>query len=203
MSLHVIGPGVGRTGTYSLKVALERLLGGRCHHMAEVLADPDHHLPLWGPVLRGEPADWELVFEGFVAQTDFPGAAVWRELVEAFPDALVVLSTRPADDWFRSSSDTVFELDLEHGSGPFRPMWRDWLGDQVGDREAMITAYEAHNDAVRAAVPRERFLEWRVADGWGPLCDRLGLPVPDEPFPHTNTTAEFRAANGMEGLSTG
>ena len=98
MALRVVGAGHGRTGTYSLKVALERLLGGRCHHMAEVLADPERHLPLWAPVLRGEEVDWEEVFAGYVAQVDFPGAAFWRELSVVFPDALVVLSTRPAED---------------------------------------------------------------------------------------------------------
>jgi hypothetical protein len=197
MTLQVIGPGVGRTGTFSLKVALERLLGGRCHHMAEVLADLDQQLERWGPVLRGEPADWDRVFEGYVAQTDFPGAAVWRQLVEAFPDALVVVSTRPSASWYRSASSTVFQLGDDHGSSPFQALWDDWLGDRVDDREAMIAAYERHNAAVRAAVPPERLLEWRVTDGWAPLCQRLGLPIPLEPFPLTNTTDEFRAANGL------
>ncbi len=85
MVLRVVGAGHGRTGTYSLKLALERLLGGRCHHMAEIVADPEHHLPLWAPVLRGEDVDWEEVFAGYVAQTDFPGAAFWRELERGVP----------------------------------------------------------------------------------------------------------------------
>ena len=106
MTLRVLGPGLGRTGTYSLKLALERLLGGPCHHMAEVNAEPEHHLTLWAPVLRGEEVDWEDVFAGYVAQMDFPGAAFWPELREVFPDALVVLSTRPAEDWYRSAAST-------------------------------------------------------------------------------------------------
>jgi hypothetical protein len=198
MTLQVVGPGVGRTGTFSLKVALERLLGGRCHHMAEILADRERQLALWSPVLRGEEVDWERVFDGYVAQTDFPGAAMWREITEAFPDALVVLSVRPADSWYRSSAATVFQLDDGHDSSPFQPLWDGWLGDRVDDREAMIAAYERHNAAVRAAIPPERLLEWSVADGWEPLCDRLGVPIPDEPFPLTNTTSEFRAANGLD-----
>lgn len=198
MTLRVVGPGVGRTGTYSLKVALERLLGGRCHHMAEVLADRDRELERWGPVLRGEPVDWEEVFAGYVAQTDFPGAACWREISEAFPDALVVLSTRPAESWYRSAASTILQLDADHGSSPFQPLWDAWLGDRFDDRDAMMAAYERHNAAVRSSVPPDRLLEWSVGDGWGPLCDRLGLPVPDEAFPRTNTAAEFRARNGLD-----
>jgi Sulfotransferase domain len=196
VTLRVIGPGLGRTGTYSLKLGLERLLGGRCHHMAEVLADEDRHLSLWAPVLRGEAGDWKEIFAGYVAQVDFPGAAFWREICAAFPDALVVLSTRPAVAWYRSAAATIFELDLE--SSPFRDVWRPWMGDRFEDQAAMIAAYERHNAAVRSSVPPNRLLEWTVADGWGPLCDRLKLPVPDEAFPWTNTTAEFRAKNSLD-----
>ena len=198
MTLRVIGPGLGRTGTYSLKLALERLLDGRCHHMAEVLADPERHLPLWAPVLRGEEVDWEEVFAGYVAQVDFPGAAFWRELSVVFPDALVVLSTRPAEDWYRSAASTIFQLDSE--SSPFSDVWRKrfGFGDRFDDDAAMIAAYERHNASVRSSVPPNRFLEWTVGDGWAPLCNRLGLPVPDELFPWTNTTAEFRAHNGLD-----
>jgi len=200
VALRVVGAGLGRTGTYSLKLALERLLGGRCHHMAEVLADPERHFALWAPVLRGEEVDWEEVFAGYVAQVDFPGAAFWPELSEAFPDALVVLSTRPAAAWYRSAASTIFQLGDDHASSPFGDIWRERFGfsDPFDDREATIAAYERHNSTVRSAVPAARLLEWTAADGFGPLCDRLGLPVPDEPFPWTNTTAEFRAQNGMD-----
>lgn len=197
MTLRVVGPGVGRTGTSSLKLALERLLGGRCHHMADVLADRDRQLRRWGPALRGEDVNWDDVFEGYVAQVDFPGAAFWREIIEVFPDALVILSTRPADAWYRSASQTIFQLGDDHGSSPFQDVWNRWLGDQFDERETMIAAYERHNAAVRSVVPPNRLLEWNVTDGWAPLCERLELPVPDEPFPLTNTTAEFRARNGL------
>jgi hypothetical protein len=198
MALRVVGPGVGRTGTLSLKLALERLLGGRCHHMAEVLADRDRQLALWAPALRGEHVNWDDVFAGFVAQVDFPGAAFWQELSAAFPDALVVLSARPAESWYRSAASTIFQLDDDHESSPFQGLWTEWLGNRFDDREAMIAAYERHNAAVRSTVPPNRLLEWTVTDGWAPLCDRLGLPVPDEPFPSTNTTAEFRARNRLD-----
>ncbi|MDQ2748684.1 MAG: sulfotransferase family protein [Actinomycetota bacterium] len=198
MTLRVIGPGLGRTGTYSLKLALERLLGGRCHHMAEVLADRERHFALWAPILRGEAANWEEVFAGYVAQVDFPGAAFWQEISGAFPDALVVLSTRPAEDWYRSAASTIFQLDDDHGSSPFRDLWQERFGDRFDDGAAMIAAYERHYAAVRSSIPPDRLLEWTVTDGWAPLCDRLGLPVPDEPFPRTNTTQEFRAHNHLD-----
>ncbi len=198
VTLRVVRPGLGRTGTSSLKLALERLLGGRCHHMAEVLADRERQLALWAPVLRGEMVNWEEVFAGYVAQVDFPGAAFWQEISGAFPDALVVLSTRPAESWYRSAASTIFQLDGDHGSSPFRDLWREWFGDRFDDPEAMIAAYERHNAAVRSSVPPNRLLEWTVTDGWAPLCDRLGLPVPDEAFPWTNTTAEFRAHNRLD-----
>lgn len=198
MTLRVVGPGLGRTGTYSLKLALERLLGGRCHHMAEVLADQDRQLAAWAPVLRGEEADWDDVFDGYVAQVDFPGAACWRELTDAFPDALVVLSTRPAESWYRDAASTIFQLDGEHESSPFIDLWRKWFGELSDDRATKIAAYERHYATVRASVDPGRLLEWTVDDGWAPLCERLGLPVPDEAFPSTNTTAEFRARNGLD-----
>jgi hypothetical protein len=200
VTFRAVGAGIGRTGTYSLKLALERLLGGRCHHMAEVLADRDRQLELWAPALRGERVEWEAVFAGFVAAVDFPAAAFWQEISEAFPDCLVVLSTRPAEAWYRSAASTIFELERDHGSSPFQDVWNEWLGvaaEQFDDRAAMIAAYERHNAAVRASVPADRFLEWTVADGWEPLCECLGVPVPDEVFPATNTTAEFRAQNGL------
>jgi hypothetical protein len=168
--------------------------------MSEVLADPERHLALWDPVLRGHEADWEKIFAGYVAQVDFPGAGFWPEISRAFPDALVVLSTRPAQDWYRSAASTIFQLDDNHSSSPFRDVWHERFGfsDRFDDAEAMIAAYERHNAAVRSAAPPSRFLEWTVGDGWAPLCDRLALAVPNEPFPWTNTTAEFRAKNGLD-----
>jgi sulfotransferase family protein len=113
-----------------------------------------------------------------------------------YSDALVVLSTRPAKDWYRSAASTIFQLNLE--SSLFRDLWRSWMGDRLDDPEAMIAAYERHYAAVRASIPASRLLEWSVRDGWEPLCDRLGVPVPEEAFPWTNTTEEFRAHNGLD-----
>jgi len=200
MSLLVIGAGVGRTGTTSLKVALERLLGGPCYHMYEVFRHPAH-VPIWHAAVRGEDPDWDALFRGFVATVDWPAAAFWRPLSEAYPDAIVLLSVRDgADAWFRSANPTIGEFlqrPPSEGSEEWYRMAHDLLRTRFTpvpfDEAAAKAAYEKHNAEVRARVPIERLLEWQVSDGWEPLCERLGVPVPDEPFPRLNTIDDYRA----------
>lgn len=206
MALKVIGAGVGRTGTHSLKVALEQLLGGPCHHMVEVFAHAETEVPVWIDAIEGRPVDWASLMAGYRAQVDWPGASFWPELSEAFPDALVLLSVRPADEWYRSASDTIFAgMDSARAGGDawmiaMAKLLADRFSDQFADRDAMIAAYHRHNDRVREAVPAGRLLEWKPSDGWAPICDRLGMAVPDEPFPVTNTTSEFREMVGLPPL---
>ncbi len=198
MSLRVVGAGVGRTGTTSLKAALEQLLGGRCHHMFEML-DNEPQVVGWTAAFRGEPVDWSALLADYVAQVDWPGASFWPELTAANPDALVILSVRDPDSWYTSASDTIFAAmgRSDEEVGPWIAAVRRMLGqrfsDQFSDPDAMIAAYERHNDAVRRAVPADRLLEWTPADGWTSICRRLGVPVPDEPFPWANTTEDFQA----------
>jgi hypothetical protein len=202
MSLKVVGAGVGRTGTHSLKEALEFLLGGRCHHMIEVFAHPDE-IPVWTAAIEGRPVDWARLMDGYVAQVDWPGASFWLELLDAHPDALVILSVREPDAWYESASNTIFAgLSLpEAEGGPWMVSMKRLLHDRFSDdftnRAAMISAFERHNAEVRRRVPPAQLLEWVPEDGWGPICARLGVAVPDDPFPVTNTTAEFRAMLGM------
>lgn len=205
MSLRVVGAGLGRTGTLSLKLALERLLGGPCYHMLEVIARPEH-IEVWDDAVQGRPVDWDALFDGYRAAVDWPVCAFWEELATANPDAIVLLSTRAdADAWWTSASQTIFAarktppdpmllahremtdrlLDLR-----FTPGWRD--------AETAKAAYEQHNAAVRATVPPERLLDWQPGDGWAPICDALGVDVPDEPFPHANSTEEFRIMVGLD-----
>jgi hypothetical protein len=203
MTLRVVGPGVGRTGTNSLKLALERLLGGRCHHMFEVRADPGHQIRLWTDAIEGRQVDWHEIMDGFIAQVDWPGASFWRELTSVFPEALVILSVRPAEEWYRSASQTIFQsLELE---GEWRATMRKLLADRfcgrLGDKKAMVEAYERHNEDVRQTVSSDRLLEWSPTDGWDPLCGFLGVPVPEEPFPLTNTTTDFRRRVGLDANS--
>lgn len=203
MELAVVGVGFGRTGTNSLKLALEQLLGGRCHHMHEVFERPEV-IPLWTAAAAGDP-DWDAIFDGDVATVDWPGAAFWRELVDAYPDAVVLLSLRESPEaWWRSANRTIFEMRRMEGLPPEAAAWLGTVeqlirthGVDLDDEAASIAAYRRHIDDVRAAVPAERLVEWTTGDGWGPLCDALGVPVPDEPFPHVNTTAEFRDRAGL------
>jgi hypothetical protein len=193
MSLRVVGAGLGRTGTLSLKLALERLLGAPCYHMAEVFPRPEH-VGLWRDAALGRPTDWRKLFTGFAAAVDWPAAAFWRELSAEFPDALILLSVRPAEAWWQSASQTIFAVQ-ESIPPQFRemtePLFRERFTPRLDDRDACIAAYERHNADVRARAPKERLLEWTASDGWGPLCKALGLPVPAEPFPRVNTSEEF------------
>jgi hypothetical protein len=205
MTLRLVGAGIGRTGTHSLKLALERLLGAPCYHMLEVLEHPEH-IPTWHAAMRGEDVDWEEVFGDFVATVDWPGGAVWREIADAYPDALVLLSTRAsADDWWRSADRTIFET-LRAEAPPEMAAWKAMVDDMMRlrfsehpfDEATAKAAYDAHNAAVRDLAPPGRLVEWQPGDGWEPLCAALGAAVPDEPFPHVNTTADFRAMLGLE-----
>jgi hypothetical protein len=203
--LKVVGAGVGRTGTHSLKIALEQLLGGPCHHMVEVFAHPEE-VPVWTDAIDGKPIDWDALMKGYTAQVDWPGASFWPELSKANPDALVLLSTRDPDLWFTSCSNTIFgglKMMADGGDawmGAMLRLFKERFSDRVQDRDAMVAAYKRHNDAVRAAIPKERLLEWTPSDGWEPICERLNLPVPAGPFPVTNTTAEFREMMGLPPL---
>ena len=205
MSLKVVGAGVGRTGTTSLKLALEQLLEGRCHHMLEIIGDPAQ-APGWVAAIDGEDVDWQELLGGYVAQVDWPGASFWRETSGANPDALVVLSTRDAESWYRSSSNTIFNVfdvpppGSEEWFAAVRRMFAERFCDDLDNPTAMMEAFERHNDEVREGIPADRLLEWTVTEGWEPICERLGIPVPQGPFPVTNTTADMRAMIGLPPL---
>ncbi|MFI9842903.1 sulfotransferase family protein [Nonomuraea sp. NPDC051941] len=218
MSLRVVGAGFPRTGTTSLKAALERLLGAPCYHMQELFGRPDD-AAVWRDACAGVMPDWQRFLAGYAAGVDWPISWFWRELSAEFPDALVLLSRREsAERWYQSMDRTVLEGARRLTRGDFagaRPpmdalgtpeqarameeMIRALFGGAFGDphdRDKVIAAYERHLAEVRATVPAHRLLEWQPADGWQPLCAALDLPVPDEPFPHENTTADMRARMG-------
>lgn len=200
--IRVVGAGLGRTGTASLKQALQRLLDAPCYHMQEVIEHLDH-VPLWHAAIRGETVDWSRILDGYAAIVDWPGAACWRSIAAANPDAAVLLSTRTdAETWYRSAKATILS-DVPDDVKQAQPQMAEF-GDMVGDmfdafdpnwrdRDAALAAYDRHNAAVRAEVSPDKLVEWQPGDGWEPLCAALGVPVPDELFPHTNTTEEFQA----------
>lgn len=195
MRLRVVGAGLGRTGTLSLKLALEQLLGMPCYHMVEVFSHPDH-VAVWRRAARGEPPDWQQFFKGYGAVLDWPAASFWHELSEAFPDAVVLHSVRDAESWWVSANHTIFSA-TQKASGPWRAMIDDVLGARftplLEDREACIDAFEHHNARVREQVVASRLVRWEPGDGWAPLCKALNVPVPDSSFPHVNSSSNFRA----------
>ena len=202
MPLKVIGSGFGRTGTASLKRALETLGFGPCHHMEEVMSHPEQ-VARWEAYVAGEPVRWDEVFDGYNSQVDWPGAHVWRELAQAYPNAKVIHSVRPEDAWWKSFSATIGKFFAIYKDTPMPPhivamldamhvaIIQRTFGCEPTDREGVLAAYRRRTDEVRAALPPDRLLVFDVAEGWDPLCEFLGVPVPDTPFPHVNYAKEF------------
>lgn len=194
MSLQVIGAGLPRTGTNSLKHALEQLVGEPCYHMWELLAHQDH-APVWTAAGQGETPDWSKLLEGYGATVDFPAAAFWPELMDAYPSAFVLLSLRDTESWWHSCRRTAFPFVLGLPSGPVKDMiltlWEKRFITDVMNERAAKDAFEAYNESVRVGVPKERLIEWRLGDGWEPICRALHIRAPREAFPHVNTAEEF------------
>jgi hypothetical protein len=203
MTLRMVGAGVGRTGTMSLKLALTKLLDGPVYHMLEVFPRPEH-IEMWRDALRGNIPDWDVLFDGFVGAVDWPTCTFWRELADTYPDAPVLLSTRDAASWWKSCDQTI--LNVFRGEADGNDAWIGMATEMLKrftpnflDADEMQAAFVRHTDEVRATVPSSRLIEWKPGDGWEPLCAGLGLPVPDEPYPHKNTTQEFRTRAGWDG----
>jgi hypothetical protein len=199
MTTSIIGAGVGRTGTYSLKLALNRLGLGPCHHMEEVLHKMPVQVPLWSAAADGEP-DWGRIYDGYASAVDWPTAGFFRELLAEYPSAKFILTERDPVRWADSFGATIYTLLAGRDEAP--PEMRDWLdmarrviaktGFPPGlDRDGLVAAFTAHNDAVRETIPASRLLVFEVKDGWEPLCAFLDVPVPDEEFPRTNHREEF------------
>ncbi|HLJ02728.1 MAG TPA: sulfotransferase [Solirubrobacteraceae bacterium] len=209
--MKVIGAGLPRTGTLSQKVALEMLGLGPCYHMVNVLAEMDQ-AATWAAALAGA-ADFREVFADFESSVDWPGSFFYRELMEVFPDAKVLLSVRPAEDWELSMRETIWAIfygdhllnDLSRARGRVDPAWRSYIDMMEGMWEQsgllgsgatanpgeLARAFDAYNQQVIATVPADRLLVWSAADGWDPLCEFLGVQPPDVPFPRLNDSREF------------
>lgn len=205
MALKVIGAGYGRTGTASLKLALDRLGFGPTHHMSEVLPNPER-VERWTRIGRGEaqqnPSLWDDAFEGFGSTVDWPACTHWRALMSHYPDAKVILTRRDPGKWFESVNATILkpEVNAALAKTPMGTMleaniWR-LFGDKIDDRDHMMASFERHCDEVMQGVPAERLLVFEVKDGWGPLCEFLGVEVPGEAFPHVNSKAETAKVMG-------
>ncbi len=199
MALQVIGAGLGRTGTLSLKLALEHLNLGPCYHMTEVMIEARHRMPQWFAVVRGAP-DWDAIFDGFAATVDYPTCTYWRELAAHYSQAKVILSDRDAEGWCDSIRETIFSPSnvksfLESPVSEFmRGAVVGAFVDHLEDRAWMIDYFNRWRGEVIASLPPERLLVHRAQDGWGPLCAFLGVPVPAEPYPRVNRKADMQAS---------
>lgn len=209
--LKLIGAGMPRTGTLTQKEAFEILGLGPCHHWVDILADLEGQVPLWDDAMSGAVNPGTIV-EGYRSTADWPGGFFYRELMEAYPDAKVLLSVRDPERWEPSFRETI--VDMCFGESLIRllasarahvdPKWRRYL--ELVNRmfwseqgtfpnghspSQLIDGFLAHNEAVKQAVPADRLLVWEVTDGWEPLCEFLGVAVPDQPLPHANDRATF------------
>ena len=203
MALDVIGTGFGRTGTNSLRMALERLGFGPCHHMFALREHPEQAV-FWERAAAGDLPDWDQAFAGWRSAVDWPSAAFWRQTIRHFPDARVIHSTRSPESWHRSVMSTIHPAMQERLTLEPSPR-RDRLemaarivddgvfGGRMDDPAHAMAVFRAHEAEVLATVAPERLLVYELGAGWEPLCAFLGVPVPDEPFPETNSTAEFQA----------
>jgi hypothetical protein len=214
--MRVIGAGFGRTGTTSLKAALEELGFGPAYSLSEVFRNPEH-AKIWeagrGPA--GEGVDWEGFLGSYEVGVDWPVCSFYEELMKAFPEASVILTVRDPEPWYESLRSTIYELRrLTHGPLPLRAafalaepfvpgvagtvrladhlVWEDTFHGRFEDRAYAMEVFERQNEAVRRRVPPERLLVFDVREGWAPLCDFLGVEAPDRPFPHLNEAREMR-----------
>lgn len=206
MALKVIGAGLGRTGTLSLKLALEELGFDKCYHMYEVIAHPED-IAVWEAAGRGEPVDWEALFQGYQATVDWPSCNFYAELLKLYPDAKVVLTVRDPERWYESALRTIYHVRTAFPAwlpGPPKMrrlmkmtnqlIWDGFFRGRFAEKDHALAAFNRHNEEVKRTVPPEKLLVFEVREGWAPLCAFLGVPVPeDRPFPKVNDAEDFRA----------
>jgi hypothetical protein len=195
----VVGAGLPRTGTHSLKLALEELLGGPCYHMIEIPTHPFDLGAEWRLALAGGAPDWDRFLQGYAASVDWPASMFWGKLSDANPDAIVLLSTRDSPrTWWESAEATFLPLarrsldpGWEEGADLAALMERFAETPEWNHPDVLMRAYERHNARVRSSVPPDRLVDWQARDGWEPICRALGLPVPHEAFPWTNRREDW------------
>ena len=198
MALKLIGAGFGRTGTLSLKMALEQLGFGKCYHMVEILRKPDH-LRHWSQIMRGGNPDWQTLFNGYQSAVDWPVAAYYRDLMAVYPEAKVILTVRDPCSWHRSIMTTFYQARRafvvrvtqlfptlhQFLTGMESALWQGIFQNKLEDREHATKIFKSHIEEVKRVVPARRLLVFEARQGWEPLCTFLNVPVPaDKPYPH-------------------
>jgi len=206
MSFDIIGAGFGRTGTLSMKGALEKLGFGPCYHMVEVFQNPSH-TAYWGAAARGEDVDWQTLLSRYRSGVDWPICTYYKELADLFPDAKVILSVREPHGWFKSLHNTIFSKEntgqfFESDDTPqdlhdmMHKIMMETFDGKNDVEEHAVKVFNDHIEQVKADIDPKRLLVYEVGSGWEPLCDFLGVPVPDEPYPSVNSTEEFQNRSG-------
>lgn len=210
MTLRIIGAGFGRTGTHSLKLALETLGFGPCYHMMECLTKG--HQAAWERVHESGTADWDELLRGYPSAVDWPSAHFWSELAEHYPDARLILTVRDPERWYQSVLDTIYPLTpkaKEQRGLATKLIWQGVFGGRFEDKAHALEVFERHNETVKRSIDPARLLVFESSDGWEPLCRFLECDVPKEPYPHSNTTeafqkrlAEMQAASSSPGMAS-
>jgi hypothetical protein len=206
MTIEVIGAGFGRTGTLSLKFALETLGFDKCYHMMEVPLNSAHST-IWSSAAKGEDVDWGGLFAGYKASVDWPSASFWRPMYEKYPLARVILSLRDSSQWYDSVMNTIWQASetgrvaaeekndkeaLARSEMVYQVIWDGVLKGRMKDKAYVIECYEKHNQEVIDRVPQENLLVYRPGDGWEPLCRFLEKPIPSQDYPKVNSTEDFK-----------
>ena len=202
--MKVLGAGFGRTGTMSLKIALEKLGIGPCYHMREVISHPSH-IKIWYDISRGEHPNWDRLFSGFNSAVDFPVCLFYEELVNKFPDAKFILTLRDFDTWYKSTANTIYKVPtmlpgwFKRVVYPIRMfiemqvilIWVGLFKNNFSDRESTELVYNEHIESVKKTISADKLFIYRINEGWGPLCEFLNVENPEIPFPKVNDTAEM------------
>ena len=205
MTLKVIGAGFGRTGTLSLKTALEKLGYGKCYHMVEILKR-FRDMKYWTEIMWGGKAEWEVLFNDYQAAVDWPVTAYYRQLMDVYPDAKVILTVRDPHSWHRSIMTTLYQarrksvVRLSRIIPPLHrflnamehAIWQDLFQDRLEDEDHAINVFNKHIEEVKHSVPPERLLIFEARQSWEPLCSFLNVPMPAEPYPHRHNGTPMR-----------
>ena len=198
--MKLIGAGFGRSGTMSIKAALEELGYAPCYHMKIAIYRADH-LRFFLRAWRGRKVNWKRFFRRYNSVVDWPTCNFYKELMLEFPDAKILLNVRDPEAWYDSMYETIWAI---QPAFPFwfppvvkklhdEMIWNGLFRGNFEDREKTTEAYREWIDEVRSSVPAERLLVYNVKEGWAPLCEFLGAPVPEgRPFPFINEKKNFQ-----------
>ena len=205
MPLRIIGSGYGRTGTMALKIALETLGYGPCYHMLEVSKNPGHD-ELWREATDQGTADWDSIFANYQACVDWPACSFWKILWKYYPDAKIILSIRNPEDWYQSVNSTIYQImkmprktkeEEVHRDMAYHLILERTFNSSFTNKEYAIDIFNNHIAEVKNKVPDDKLLVYETGAGWEPLCRFLQIPVPNQSYPHVNTTREFQKRFGL------